>query len=210
MWSEGPDTPLGYELILPPGWTQVPLDPTRRRAAIRTLVARTIESSARAAGTVAPDQLTAAKLVFARDLGALATQAAEGGAVDLYLFADVVQDHPVSAALLVTVVPASATAADPDALLDRLLRAPGVTESGVLQVAGRGAVRIRRTERTQLAEGGATLTVVATVVEYVFPVPYGTDDLLLTLSTPVQEVAEEFVLLFDAIVATLRWCWPRD
>lgn len=205
MWTEGPDTPAGYELILPPRWIQVPLDPTGRRGAVRMLVARTIEGAARSA---AADQVTLAKLAYERDLNVLATQAADGGAVDLYVFEDVQHGCPVSAVLLVTLIPRAGAGADADALLDRLLRAPGVTESGVIEVAGRGAVRVRRTERTQLGEGAAALKVAATVVEYVVAVPGGSDDLLLTLSTPVPEVAEEFVLLFDAIVGTLRWRWP--
>jgi hypothetical protein len=44
-----------------------------------------------------------------------------------------------------------------------------------------------------------------TKVDYFQPVPGRTGLLTLSFGTPVEPIADAFVLLFDAIAASLRW-----
>ena len=45
----------------------------------------------------------------------------------------------------------------------------------------------------------------ATLVEYLIPMPEPGEVLLLSFSTPVDELAEVFTDLFDAVAASLMW-----
>jgi hypothetical protein len=53
--------------------------------------------------------------------------------------------------------------------------------------------------RYRYAEAGVTK------VDYFLPVPGRTGLLTLSFGTPVLPIADAFVLLFDAITASLRW-----
>lgn len=204
------DAPDGYDLLLPPGWSRVPLERTGARRFVRRMV------EARA-GDQPRDTVTAARVALERELVSVVDRAVDAGAVDLYMLAEERHGKPVAATLTVTYVPLLGRdgALDLAELADRLRGTRG--ESGVTDLPGGPAVR---TVRTMAAPAGsetspadaatpdASIDVV--VVDYVVPVPHASGtQLLMTFSSPNVVVQDAMVALFDAIASTLHWTWLR-
>ena len=82
-----------------------------------------------------------------------------------------------------------------------------VRELGVVEVAGARAVRrlTSRQERVPDEDGrpGDVLTV--TQVDFFVPVPGSDGLLLLTFTTPVEQLGPPLVKLFDVMGGSLRW-----
>jgi hypothetical protein len=223
------DAPSGYDLLLPPGWTRVPLERSGARRLARRLVAER-------AGDQPRDTVTRARVVLERELLSVVDRAVDAGAADMFMVAQRRSGQPVAATLTVMFVPPAGGSdgrlLDPPELADRL-RAPG-GETDVTDLPTGPAVR-----RVRVLAGPATLgmpvadvdahadvdvaaadaagdvdlapadSVDVVVVDYVVPVPdsAGTH-LLLTFSSPNLVVRDAMVALFDAVATTLRWTWP--
>lgn len=133
------DAPAGYDLLLPPGWTRVPLN----RSGARRLVRRMVEERA---GDQPRDTVTPVRVALERELLSVVDRAVDAGAVDLFMVAQQRHGKPVAATLTVTYVPIPGSAGgselDLTELADRL-RDPG-TEAGVTALACGPAVRTVR------------------------------------------------------------------
>ena len=190
-----------YQLLLPPGWWHVPLDPDGSRAAIRSLLNQRFAALPR-------DRVAALRRDIERELATRALRAVDAGAVDLWIQADVVHGLPVTAALTVSVLPVVGD--QQSAQLADALQAPDVVELGVVVIdAGQAVRRIRRTAAGSDPDGHLGVLddalPAATLVEYLIPLPEPGEVLLLSFSCPVDELAEVFTALFDAVAASLMW-----
>lgn len=190
-----------YQLLLPPGWWHIPLDPVGSRAAIRSLLRQRFAALPR-------DRVAGLRREIERELAARALRAVEAGAVDLWVQANVLRGLPVTAALTVSVLPVVGDAHSSQ--LAEALKAPDVVELGVVVIdAGQAVRRVRRTAAGSDPDGHLGVLddalPAATLVEYLIPMPEPGEVLLLSFSTPVDELAEVFTALFDAVAASLMW-----
>ncbi|WP_147431850.1 hypothetical protein [Motilibacter peucedani] len=165
----------GCTLALPSGWVDVPLDGRRRRAVGRLL---------RSAGPLPPGT----ERHLRRELDAFTARAAARGVESLHLCARSVDGVPLAASL--TTSRAALPPGGIDAVQAALSSAGGTVER--LPGVGGGAPAVLR---ASAAPGSVT---------YWCAGPRGTL-LLLAFEAPVPELADAYRVLFDAVVATLRW-----
>jgi hypothetical protein len=213
--TEQPRTrPTDYSLLLPPGWARLPTGPAAAEAVTR-LVNRRFQS-------LPADQRELLRRKVRREILGLLTSAEAAGGIEVHLLVDPVRGHAVSAACLASYVTSSSpgrqlSAAD---LLPEISgEEPGAT---VTLAAVGGGDAVRRLYVTEASPALATMDPATAVndvesmhaalprtthVDYVVPVPGSEGHLLLAFSTATGEVADELVLLFDAMTATLRWVW---
>lgn len=189
--------PAGWSLMLPPGWWHVPLD-ERRRQSVTALLDNRLASLPR-------DRVATLRRELEGELTRMAERAAHNGATDLYLSVDLMRGLPVAASCLVTVVPTGVGTELPAAELAAMMGDQPDDEVGVLEVAGAPAARVRRREPVDEADGFSTGELPVTRLQVYVPVPNKAEMLLLSFSTPIDPIADEMVMLFDAIAGSLRW-----
>lgn len=194
MTGELTDAPAGYDVLLPPGWWSVPADPVGARGSIRKLLDARLAEFPR-------DTVQPVRMEVERMLHELVGNAQELGAMDVLITVDPLRGLPVTASCLVMLVPGT----QPVSLDEiRAEMAEDADEHAIVELAAGPALRVRR-RREPLPE--RTDDMPATVVEHVLPVPGTSDHMALVWSTPVDQLADEFVMLFDAVAGTLRWRW---
>ena len=189
-----------FTLRLPPGWARLPLD-DRVPLRVKNLVAERVAA--------APEQRRAdLRASLTRELTAVVESAARRGAIDVLLSVDPVAGQPVPASCLVTHVERcdGGLEALVGTLVPRADRA-GVCEVDLVEVAGGPAVRRLTTRREQVpaegdAPGGA---LVVTQLDYVVPLPGSGGLLVLTFTTPIEQLGPPLVKLFDVMGSSLRW-----
>lgn len=171
----------GWSLTVPPAWARLPLAPGRNRA-LASLIppARTRETA------VARGRLL---LLITR----LVADAREQGASAAYLCLDEVGGLPLPASLVVAET-APPGLADLDATHSAVIAELAAALGGQVQ---------------PLPAGPAALTTATTDSEFRaqahVPVPGTPELLVLTLSTPLPQLAAAWERLFLAILGTLRW-----
>ena len=190
--------PADFRLSLPVSWVELDLNPRTRPEAIAKIVAERGEVGSQLG--LSHQQLTDL-------LESLAAQAEASNGVYAAFYSDVMEGAPVSASLLVSVVPASGGAPPPGTdprdvarVLQQMFPADADTE---LRGLGAGpAVRVRRRLEAPVA---GLANVPMENLQYVVVLPDLTRLALLQFSTPTVGLADPFVELFDAIAATLTW-----
>lgn len=194
---DGKAGPVGWSLLLPPGWWHIALDEHRGQS-VKALLDRQLASLPR-------DRVATLRRDLDGELTRLVERAVANGAVEMYLNVDLMRGLPVAASCLVTVVPLGfGTALPATELADLLGDQPG-DEVGVLEVAGASAARVRRREEVTDEDGMTTGDLAVTRLQVYVPVPNTTEMLLLSFSTPMDPIADAMVGLFDAIAGSLRW-----
>ena len=191
---DGRAGPVGWSLLLPPGWWHVPLD-ERRHQSIAALLDRQLESLPR-------DRVATLRRELDGELTRQVERAVGNGAEEMYLNVDLMRGLPVAASCLVTVVPVGfGTALQATELAALMSDGPG-DEVGVLEVAGALAARVRRRDPVTDTEGLSTGKLAVTRLQVYVPVPNTTEMLLLSFSTPIDPIADAMVALFDAIAGS--------
>ncbi|NLT57232.1 MAG: hypothetical protein GXX79_22255 [Actinomycetales bacterium] len=197
---------VGWSLLLPPGWWHVPVDERRNRS-LSALLDRVLSSLPRDRIALWRHELTA-------QLTGFVEQAAERGASDVYLLADLRRGLPLAASCLATILPFAPPDDAPAIALAHALADRDGDEPGVLTVGDRTCARIRRREPgTGLPEPGTATAedyaraLPTTRLEVYLPFPDGGRMLLLSFSTSVEPVADAMVTLFEAMAESLRWRW---
>jgi hypothetical protein len=187
-----------FRLSLPVAWVELDLNPATRAEAIAKIVAERGE-----AGT----QLGLSRGQLTDLLESLAVQAQAKNGVYAAFYSDVMEGAPVSASLVVSVVPASG--GGPPAGTDpvdvaRVLRQmfPAEVDTELMELGAGPAVRVRR--RFEAPIGGLEKVGIENL-QYVVVLPDLVRLALLDFSTPTIGLADPFVELFDAIAATLTW-----
>ncbi|MDT0341519.1 hypothetical protein [Streptomyces litchfieldiae] len=150
-----------------------------------------------------------------RDLLAnLVSGAVDRDGVEMYLSTGAVLGVPIPGSLLVTAEPEDVehpVRLPVDMLVDGLRDKYGKrAEVFSVELPSGPAVRCRRQEHTDDARAlGQPADRPSTLLEYYVPVPNSAAWLLLTFSTPIPELADVQVEMFDAIATTLRWSYPE-
>jgi hypothetical protein len=204
--------PTDYTLLLPPGWARLPTGPAAA-AAVTRLVNQRFQS-------LPADKRDLIRRKLRREILTLLGRAHEAGGIEVHLLVDPVRGRAVSAACLATYVVSSSPGRQVSAA-DLLPEIEGDGATVTLVTVGGGAA-VRRHYVTEASPGLADLDPATatndvasgyaalprtTHVDYIVPVPGSDGHLLLSFSTATGEVADELVLLFDAMAATIRWVW---
>ncbi|WP_326598408.1 hypothetical protein [Streptomyces sp. NBC_01803] len=197
-----PKPPSSYRVITPTDWFRVPLLSTAKRdRSVQTLVDMTYPNR---------DQDAARRHDLKELLSTVVADAAQRDGVELYISTQGVFGVPIPATLLVTAEPEDPehpVSLPPEMLADGIRDKYGESAQVSVVALGSGpAVRSRRQELTPEArELGQPEERPNTLLEFYLPVPNTGAWLLLTFSTPIPELADAQVEMFDAIAGSLRW-----
>ncbi|MDN3252553.1 hypothetical protein [Streptomyces sp. MA25(2023)] len=200
--------PADYRLLLPEGWFRLDIDPERRERSVDALVNRRFEGM---------DNVPHIKRQLRQDLLAQATAAFREGGIELYLSLQQAGPLTIPASLLVTFLPASSsgTTTSLEHVATRLA-SDGQAEVEVVELAAGTAVRVRRAtggpDQAPPAglPGKAEETLPSLTLDYQLSVPGTETHLLLTFSTPLVQIADAMVELFDAVAGSLTWMGGDD
>ena len=188
-----------FRVLIPPGWVRLPLD-AQAPLRVKNLVTGRI-------GAVPVAKRAELRSALTREVTAVLTTAARQGGIDVLLSLDSVAGRPVPASGLITHLEGRGDGDPLDALMGMLGASERVRELGVVEVAGGPAVRRLTSRRERLPDTdddpGGVLTV--TQVDYFVPLPGANGLLVLTFSTPIEQLAPPLVQLFDVISGSLRW-----
>jgi hypothetical protein len=192
--------PTDYNVVVPDGWFQLALDPEERDRGIIALAELTFRGQ---------DNAPLLKKQFMQDLQRKAKDAYQVGGTELYLSTMAVGPVPLASSLLISVPGPDEwpETSDVEALAEHLADRSRADngEIGVVELAVAGkAVRQRRRE---LADPARQLgnTLPTTTLTYYVPIPTTTRWLLLNFSTPIDQLADQMVELFDTVAGTLHW-----
>jgi hypothetical protein len=192
-------TPRGYTLVLPPGWTRVPLR-AGTEAAIAEIVERTFVGQAQ-------DALGPERMALRANLRQLTSTAAVNGGLDLYLPTELMHGFTVAASFVAAELSfGSMDNPDPGLVLARLVAKGGATRTVLL-----AGVTAARSDTVAPPDPARDIPFGSRRVDYVLPVPKDADRwLVVTFSTigqgdPQDDFAALLVELFDAIMTTFRW-----
>ena len=184
-----------WELMLPPGWITLPTDREAARGAVKALVGRPL-------GHLPRDRVATARRQLERELRQLLAQARDAGARSVHAHFGLVRGLPVTATCTVTLVEGGVDDPRLIAQLGAGLAADEtVVEIDVRPLVGLPAIR-RRRRRLQPVDGSPK-PVVSTGLDWAVPLPDGEGAVLMSLATVTEPVADELVVLFDAIAGSL-------
>lgn len=191
--------PFGYTLVLPPGWSRIPLRRGTEQA-ITKILDRSFAGLPR-------DQVASLRRELQQRLRELASPARENCGLDLYVPTERMHDVTVGASFVVAEMSfVSVEPLDPGMLVARLV-ADGEHTSAV-ELAGTAAAR---TEHLTPADAERGVEHACRRVDYTLPIPADPQRwLVVSFNTlgagdPTDEFADLLVELFDAIMTTLRW-----
>ncbi|MFG3171538.1 hypothetical protein [Streptomyces sp. NPDC048200] len=196
--------PADYQLLLPEGWFRLSIDPERRERSVDALLERQF------------DGIDNAPHIRREVRGALleqATAAFQDGGIELYISLQQAGPLTIPASLLVTLVPMPSGVRMPTVqeLARSLSDENPEREVTVVELAAGTAVRVRRLmggpdhPAPAGASGDAGQTLPSVTSDYQLPVPATEAHLLLTFSSPLVQIADAMLELFDAVAGSLKW-----
>ncbi len=191
--------PSGYTLVLPPGWSRIPLRQGTEQAITRILD-RTFAGLPR-------DRVASVRHDLKLRLRDLAGRARESCGLDLYLPTERMHGVTATASFVVAEMSlVSAGQADPALLAARL-----VTTSEHATAVHLDGTTGTRTEQVAAADVEQGAEYASRRIDYVLPVPADPDRwVVVSFSTvgagdPTDDFAQLLAELFDAIMTTFRW-----
>ncbi|MFE2050364.1 hypothetical protein ACFXAS_17875 [Streptomyces sp. NPDC059459] len=195
--------PADYRLLMPEGWFRLDIDPERRERSVDALVNRRFEGT---------DNVPHIKRQLRQDLLAQAAAAFREGGIELYLSLQQAGPLTIPASLLIIFLPAPSSGTSPslEAVANRLA-SDGQSEVEILELAAGPAVRVRRAtggpEQAPPAglPGEAEEALPSVTLDYQVSVPGTGSYVLMTFSTPLVQIADAMVELFDAVAGSLTW-----
>ncbi|MEV8309932.1 hypothetical protein AB0P36_21905 [Streptomyces flavidovirens] len=196
----------GYSLILPPGWTRIPLRKGTEDA-VREVAAETI---AYAPEEIPRDDVARFRAQFEGRLLGLARKAAENSGIDLYLPTMPRGEVATPCSIVVSEFRLQVGEGMDPVDVARQLAEGGDAERAVEHISVEGGIGTR-SEHVRPADPAKDVNDAARVVDYTIPVPGDPARWLsASFSTPGDGDAEgEFALLlvelFDAIMTTFTW-----
>ncbi|WP_105975577.1 hypothetical protein [Streptomyces geranii] len=201
-----PPPPADYQLLLPEGWFRVHIDPERRDRSVDALVERQFNGI---------DNAPQIKAQVRQELIDQATKAFEEGGVELYLSLQQAGPLTVPASLLIALglPPQGGRLPALDDIAGRLAAEGNAgREVSVVELAAGPALRVREEydparDRPPTAEAQkeADYALPSVTLDYQVQVPGAEALLLLTFSTPLVQIADAMVDLFDAVAGSLSW-----
>jgi hypothetical protein len=192
--------PTDYNVVVPDGWFQLSLDAEDRDRGIVALAELTFRGK---------DSAPHLKKQFMRDLQKKARDAYQVGGTELYLSTMAVGPLPLASSLLISVPGPDEwpQTSDADALAEHLADRDRGNDGDVgvveLTMVGKAVRHRRRAAPDPVRQLGNTLP--TTTLTYYVPIPATTRWLLLNFSTPIDQLADQMVELFDTVAGTLHW-----
>ncbi|MEU1016837.1 hypothetical protein [Streptomyces sp. NPDC005898] len=196
---------VGYTLVIPPGWTRVPL-----REGTQEAVKRIVDDAAeRVAPELPKDKVAEARMELYRRLNSSVKEARHRDGVDLYLPTEPMHGYLVAASIVVAKVDtALGGGIGRQDVLRQLLT--GSEDSEPAELDGSAGMRKERTMPADPEKGAETPS---RHVDYVVQVPSSGEDagwLVVNFSTvgdgdPDSDFTAILVELFDAVMTTFRW-----
>lgn len=189
-----PPPPRDYRLMVPAeGWTRVALDPEIWPRRIAALVDKQFRGI---------DNAPHLKAQMRSDLERRCQDAWAGGGVELYLVSMDIHGIPVSATLLVTLIPRPA--GQPKPTMEVLAqRAAAEGRDARVEQLPAGPALVQRYQTPPQPGDGSTYP--DTHYDALFDVPHTNSQLLLAFSTPVAPLAEVLTELFESVALSLAW-----
>lgn len=204
-----PMPPADYQLLLPEGWFRVHIAPERREQSVDALVERQFKGI---------DNAPQIKAQLRQDILRQAARAFDEGGIELYLSLQQAGPFTVPASLLVALAlpPQGGRLPALDDIAGRLAaEGKDSREVSVVEIAAGPALRVREeydpardrppTQTEKDAEKDADYALPSVTLDYQVQVPRAEAILLLTFSTPLVQIADAMVDLFDAVAGSLSW-----
>jgi hypothetical protein len=198
--------PADYQLLLPEGWFRVHIAPERREQSVDALVERQFKGI---------DNAPQIKAQLRQDMLRQAARAFEEGGIELYLSLQQAGPLTVPASLLVALglPPQGGRLPSLDDLAGRLAaEGKDSREVSVVELPAGPALRVREEYNpvvdrppTAETEKDADYALPSVTLDYQVQVPRAEAILLLTFSTPLVQIADAMVDLFDAVAGSLSW-----
>lgn len=207
-------TPVGYTLVLPPGWARIPL----REGTAKALDEKVFRGIERIPAEVPRDKGMAFRAEVRRRVEGMVREARAGGGLDLYVPVRARPGMVLGASFVVAEVVGAQAVEDAGAesVLARLVgESRGGAPGEVREVAGTLGARWEYVEPPALDDGVETYS---RHVDYTVPVPReGPGEgpgrwLVVAFSTmgdgdPGSEFTRALAELFDALMTTFRWSY---
>lgn len=197
--------PADYQLLLPEGWFRVHIAPERREQSVDALVERQFKGI---------DDAPQIKAQVRQEMIGQATKAFEEGGIELYLSLQQAGPFTVPASLLVALglPPRGGRLPSLNNLADGLAaEGKDSRKVSVVELAAGPALRVReeydpaRDGAAVKAETGTDYALPSVTLDYQVQIPRAEAILLLTFSTPLVQIADAMVDLFDAVAGSLTW-----
>lgn len=197
---------IGYTLVIPPGWSRIPL----RDGTAEAVKKIADDAAERISSDVPRDKLIEARLELHRRLNEVVKDAQRRDGLDLYLPVEPLRGHITSASFIVAKVDTSLRdGVTRQEVLSHLVSDYDFTEP--VDVHDTAGVRGERVLEANPAKG---VEVPSRHVDYILPVPStaGPDSewIVVSFSTigdgnPQGKFSDILVELFDALMTTFRW-----
>jgi hypothetical protein len=170
-------------LLLPPGWVRIPIDGREgaRAAALATAKVSDLPEPRRSA---AREKLT-------RMIKSALREARQAGGIDILMSLVEAQGIPIAASCLVSYVDQGGAPIPLDMMADDFSADGG--DARLVKIAGRPAVRYRHMDPP------------LTRLDYMMALPGKPGLLTFAYSTSVEPLADALVMMFDAVMESLRW-----
>lgn len=200
--------PADYQLLLPEGWFRVHIEPERRQQSVDALVERQFKGI---------DNAPQLKAQLRQEMTGQAARAFDEGGIELYLSLQQAGPFTVPASLLVALglPPQGGRLPALDDIAARLAaEAKDSQEVSVVELPAGPALRIReeydpardrQAVKAVKTEKDADYALPSVTLDYQVQVPRAEAILLLTFSTPLIQIADAMVDLFDAVAGSLSW-----
>lgn len=186
--------PRDYRLMVPAeGWTRVALDPEVWPRRITALVDKQFRGI---------DNAPHIKAELRADLERRCQKAWESGGIELYLVSMDIHGIPVSASLLVTLIPRPAD--QPKPTMEAMARALSIEGRDARAEKMRAGVALVQRYQTPPQPGDGS-TYPDTHYDALFDIPNTNSQLLLSFSTPIAPLAEVLTELFESVAESLSW-----
>jgi len=198
--------PTSFSITVPANWFEIDIHPDTRNSAITTLVTeRTRQVPA----------LYEHRTALVRALRSAARSAYTNGAAYCGAMVEGFDTALMTASITVSIVPAPDVNAGPDAIRDQLRAIPERGRDSPwrrveqAQLPHVGAVpRTRGVEDISLPDGAGWIRAALMQTFVPFPGPTLTRVAIITSSSPILALTDEFFDLFDAITSTFRFHSP--
>jgi hypothetical protein len=181
--SDHPAPPRDFVLLLPPGWIRIPIDGREgaRAAALATAKVSNLPEPQRSAVRERVQKMIKSGL----------RQARQAGGIDVLMSLAETQGVPIVASCLVSYVDQGGAPVPMDMMAGELSEEGGDVSLG--KIAGRTAIRHRHVDPP------------LTRLDYIMTTPGKPGMLTFAFATPLEELGDPLVGLFDAIMGSLRW-----
>lgn len=194
MTETAPVRPRDFTFIVPDDWFRIRLDEEHRKRDTDGLV-ELLTSKRSDRDSLGPEL---------REMVRNMTRFVDEHTIELYLSLSKVQGFPIACSLQVTLVEEHPDRLSPHDVVLEFVAATSSVESSSGELDG---LPTGRRVRRLPARIDDQHTFDSVVVQHLLPIPATTGFVLLDFSTPLINVQEPMIGIFDAIASSFRWVW---